>query len=348
MKHHSLTLLAACLLLTPFTQAQQLPPSGKPPPDPAGKDAPRLKEAEVRFANGSTVFMAIVHEHIDVMTPFGKLTIPPREIRSIEFGVHLPEGIEAKIDDALKQLSSVSYRHRDGAVRDLVALGPHAYPALHRATRSKEAEVAQRALAAIKLIEGKVPSKQLRLKEEDLIRTTKFTIVGKVLTPAIKAQSEYFGDLTLKPYQLIAIRWLERAGDSEVVVDAARYGSAHNQWLDTGLSVDPHFDLRITATGLVDLWPQGPGQYMASPNGMAGARPNPQGIAGGAPVAGPGVLVGRIGEDGSLFVIGERYAGRPARTGRLYLHIGPSPWNNASTGSYRVRVVSGASGENGN
>jgi hypothetical protein len=55
----------------------------------------------------------------------------------------------------------------------------------------------------------------------------------------------------------------------------------------------------------------------------------------------PGTLVGRIGEDGTPFVIGERYTGRPVRSGKLYLHIGPSPWNNASTGAYRVRIASG-------
>jgi hypothetical protein len=109
--------------------------------------------------------------------------------------------------------------------------------------------------------------------------------------------------------------------------------------MDSGVAVDPQLDLQITASGSVDLWPQGPGQYLAGPNGMAGARPVG---AGGGFAAGPGVLVGRIGEDGAPFVIGERYSGRPSRPGRLYLHVGPSPWNNASTGGYRVRIASGA------
>ncbi|MCI0458688.1 MAG: hypothetical protein L0Z62_17155 [Gemmataceae bacterium] len=336
MKPCVLTLLTGALLLTAGSHAQPTADTKS-----AGQDRKRPaepKEAEVRFANGSLVFMTIVQEQIEVQTPFGKLTVPPREIRSIEFGVHLPEGVEEKIQEALKQLNSHNYRHRDLAVRDLVSLGQHAYPALHRATQSTEAEVSQRALAAIKNIERKVPTRNLRLKEEDLIRTSKFTIVGRVLTPAIKARSEYFGELTLKPYQLVSIRWLERAGETEVVVEASKHGSAHNQWLDSGVSVDPQLDLRITASGVVDLWPQGPGQYMASPVGMAGARPV---VAGGGFAAGPGVLVGRIGEDGSPFVIGERYTGRPSRPGRLYLHIGPSPWNNASTGAYRVRIASG-------
>src|SRR5262249_16894003 len=149
--------------------------------------------------------------------------------------------------------------------------GAHAYPALQRAARSKDPpEAAQRAVEALKLIERKVPARHLRLKEEDVIRTTKFTVVGRVLNPTIKARAEYFGEASLKPFQLHSIRCLQGAGDAEVVVDAAKHGSAPNQWLDVGFLVDPQLDLLITASGQVDLWPQGPGQYVAGPAGMGG------------------------------------------------------------------------------
>ena len=52
-----------------------------------------------------------------------------------------------------------------------------------------------------------------------------------------------------------------------------------------------------------------------------------------------GCLVGRVGDAGKAFLIGERYDGTPSEEGKLYLQIVPSPWNNASTGSYRVRVT---------
>jgi hypothetical protein len=337
MKVRVLTFVAMGLWLTAQVPGQT--PEGGKPAIPLKKDVTDGKEAEVHFANGSTVFMTILHEPIEVQTEFGKLTVPPRAIRSIEFGIHLPEGVDTKIHILLKQLGSSNYRQRDAAVKELAALGPHAYPALLRAAKNKDQpEAAQRALAAIKIIERKVPAKQLRLKEEDVIRTSRFTIIGHVLNSSIKARAEYFGEVSLKPYQLHTIRCLEGAGEVEVHVDAARYGSGHNQWMDAGFMVDPQLDLVISASGQVDLWPQGPGQYMAGPGGMAGgARPaQPMGVA-----VAPGMLVGRIGEDGAPFVIGDRYAGRPARVGKLYLHIGPSPWNNASTGGYRVRITTG-------
>jgi hypothetical protein len=323
----------------------QAPQGGGKAAGPAKKEAGDNTEVEVRFVNGSTVFMTILQEPIEVQTEFGKLTIPAKAIRTIEFGLHLPAGAQEKINGLIKQLGSKNYRQRDAAVRDLAALGAYAYPALQRAARDKEQpEAAQRAQAAIQIIERKVPARLLRLKEEDVVRTTKFPVIGRILNDSIKARTEYFGEVSLKPYQLFQIRCLSGAGETEVVVDAARYGSAHHRWMDTGVTVDPNLDLRITAAGQVDLWPQGPGQYVATPGGSRnGGGPLPGGVAvNGVPV-GPGVLVGRVGEDGPAFVVGERYRGRPARAGRLYLHIIPSGWNNASTGSYRVRITTGAS-----
>ena len=37
-------------------------------------------------------------------------------------------------------------------------------------------------------------------------------------------------------------------------------------------------------------------------------------------------------------VVGERFEGTPEVGGKLYLHIGPSPWNQQSNGSYEVKI----------
>ena len=52
-----------------------------------------------------------------------------------------------------------------------------------------------------------------------------------------------------------------------------------------------------------------------------------------------GTLLGRVGENGKVFVIGERYDNVPGEEGKLYLHIVPSPWNNASSGTYQVHIT---------
>src|SRR5262245_31574392 len=73
-------------------------------------------EVEVSLANGSVVRMTLVTDKIDIVTPYGKLSVPPRDVRRIDFGLHLPEGADKKIEAAIKQLSSTEFKEREAAV----------------------------------------------------------------------------------------------------------------------------------------------------------------------------------------------------------------------------------------
>jgi hypothetical protein len=303
-------------------------------------------EVEVRFANGSLVRMTLVQDKIDIETLYGKLSVPLRDIRRIEFGLHVPEGMDKKVDAAIKQLGSGEYKGREGAVRELTVLGVYAYPAVLKAAKSADLEVAKRATDILARIRARVPATELRLGEDDRVVTGKFTIVGRIVTPTIKARTEYFGDTRLSLHQLRHFRALALAKDAEVTIDAANFASA-NQWLETGISVDTASALLITATGQVELAPQQPGTYICGPLGY-GPRPagGPGGGLGGfggkKGGAGflrvyPGMLMGRIGENGNVFPIGDRFEGA-AGDGKLYLHINPSTYDTASSGAYRVRI----------
>src|SRR5262250_1406793 len=69
-------------------------------------DVPRPNLAEVRFGDGSLVRVTILQDDLEVMTKYGKLTIPLREIRRIDFGLHLPDGVGQQIDQSIKLLGS--------------------------------------------------------------------------------------------------------------------------------------------------------------------------------------------------------------------------------------------------
>src|SRR5262245_61461894 len=172
------------------------------------KDAPKGNEVEVRFADGSKVRMLLLQDSVEIVTKYGKLLVPTADIRGIDLGVHLPEGTQEKIDDALKRLGSPSFKVRDAAVNELVALGGHAYPALLAAAKTAELEVAQRVQTAIKRIQAKVPADLLRVSSADRIITSDFPISGKIVSPTLKAKTPYFGDLALKLPELRSIRSL--------------------------------------------------------------------------------------------------------------------------------------------
>lgn len=286
--------------------------------------------AEVRFNDGSLVRMTILQNDVEVMTKYGKLNVPLQDIRRIDLGLHLPSGLDQQIDQSIRLLASSAYKDREEASRDLMQAGHLAYPFLQRASRSGDLEVAHRVTGLLKRIADKHPPEQLKMKEEDVVHTVEFTIIGRIVSPTIKARSAHFGDLSLKLSDLRTVHLRSAGREIDLQLDAAKHGSAADQWLDTGVTVDASMRLTITADGHVDLWPQGPGQYMTTPKGYTTAGKGSSYMAGS--------LVGRIGESGKIFLIGERFDSTPTEEGKLYLHVVPAPWNNASTGSYRVRI----------
>jgi hypothetical protein len=305
------------------------------------KDA-KKDEAEVQFANGSSVRLSILQEKIEVLTRYGKLSVPLAEIQRIEFGVHLSAESAKQVDDALGKLGSVQYADREEGARELTALGPSAYCALLRALKCPDQEVARRAEKILADIRSRYSEKELRSREDDIIATPHFTIVGRIVTPALKGQSEYFGAVQLQLPQMRQLRHLHTPGETQIAIDAGQYGSQHGQWMDTGLAVEDRTNLLIVANGTIDIYPQSPGQYVSSPKGYGNVALNPGARVVPTPVNMrnfSGALFGRIGDSGDAFYIGERFEGVPGREGKLFLHIVPSPWNNASAGSYQVKVT---------
>lgn len=353
--------LLAAALASAAAPAQDKAEPAFPPPA-AGKTAapPRTApkapvsfgipgEVEINFLNGSTVRMLLESEKIDIQTPYGQLSVPSRDIRGVEFGLHFPEGVAAKIEQAVKSLGGGDYRQRDQAGKTLLDLAPYSYPALYEASRAGDLEVSRRAKELVKQMQAKHPKKDLKISSEDRLITPTFTIVGKILTPTIKAKAELFGQVELPVARMRTMRSLFGASfDVDVTIDATKYANV-GQWMETEFQVDGRSTITITAKGVVDTWPQQNGQYMVGPNGLQERNlgvPRMAGFMAGRKIAGPiqgqmygGMLVGKIGEDGEPFIIGERYEGSPEAEGKLYLHIGPSPWNSGSTGSYEVKIA---------
>jgi hypothetical protein len=296
---------------------------------------------EVRFADGSAVRMELLQEHVQVITKYGKLTVPTSEIRRVEFGLHLPDEASKRVEDAVKRLASNVHADREAASKELVALGYQAYPAAYTAQKSTDREVARRAEEVVKRIREKVPPHLLRLRSNDRLETVEFPITGLISSTTIKARSAYFGEKELRIADLYSIRALGGSGAYEVNLDAAKHGSPGSPWLDTGIEVDADVGLTINTSGRVDLWQDGTGQYATGPNGYQnqGGAIRGMGRQGGQAGAHPGgALLGRIGEGGETFFVGEQYKGKTSREGRLFLLIAPSPWGNPSVGSYQVKI----------
>jgi hypothetical protein len=295
-------------------------------------------EVEVAFANGSVIRMVLSDTPIEVQTDYGKLTIPIRDLKRIEFGVHLPAGLEKQLDQLVAELGSENFRVREAATASLIRHGALALPVLVEASRRADMELSKRAKAVVAKLQQNLPGKEFRVESSDTIVTPKFTFVGKILTPTMKAETEYFGPVTLDLVKLRTLRSTETPGEVVVKVDAAKYASQQQQWLKTDYEIDGLTKLTIAASGRIDLWPEqgGGDQYMCSAKGLVNAGPQ-FGRGGVRERFVPGALVGKIGEQGTPFLIGEAYEGAPGE-GRLFLHIVPSPWGNESSGTFEVKI----------
>ena len=103
-----------------------------PPKAPASLPKGGTAPVEVRLADGSSVRMSLTQSSIDIVTKYGRLSIPAAEVRRVEFGFRYPEGAESKIKDLVSQLGDGNYKRREAAAAELLAFRELAFPALKR------------------------------------------------------------------------------------------------------------------------------------------------------------------------------------------------------------------------
>jgi hypothetical protein len=300
---------------------------------------------EAHLGDESVLNVVLLHDQIDVATRFGRLSVPAKEIRRIEIGVRISPEKSRRIEQAIARLASNQFKQREAASEELLRLREAAYPALLKETKSTNPEVADRARKLVKTLRETVQPERLLPSPSDHVVTDTMTIVGRIELEAFKIKTPYFGEQTLSLGELKSLRWPAASHEAKLVVDAEKYAGQDEAWMDTKIDVKWGVKLRMSAEGVVDLWPIAPevGVYVAGPEGMAttGAAV----VVPGGRVANrvatrlrPGALLGRIGEGGKPFVVGAEFAQRADDDGRLYLRIAPSPWNNASAGSFSVRI----------
>lgn len=335
------------------------PPEVKTTPSVA--KVPVVPEFDVSFADGSNVKATFLEPSIDITTKYGKLTVPCVEMRRVELGFRYPEGVEARVAAAIERLGDPAFERREAAEKELTELKEHVVPLLKKAGADSNAERRRRADDLLKALRPGLPVDRVNAKDYDSIETAEFTVRGRIDVATLKVRTKQFGEATLKLNEVKQLRAaFSTGGGGEITVDSARYAKLNwSAWLDTGIDANSETGLEVTATGQIDQWPQEPGRYLSGPAGTGAPAPNaPQAIQqgrmiNGRQMVGPngmpagmltaGSLVGKVGESGMPFLIGDSYKQpRAPGTGRLFVTIAPSQWNNENClGEYKVRVKVG-------
>ncbi len=174
----------------------------------ASKVPTKIAEVEARLHDGSAIRAIVLQESLEIVTKYGKLTVPTNDIHWIDFGLRVPKELQKKIEANIRRLGDKSHEQREAASKELVGIGARAFPALQRAADSPDPEVARRAREAMKQLRQKIPAQELRIQEQDHILTSELPISGRILSPTVKVRTAQSGEKELKLMDLRSLRWL--------------------------------------------------------------------------------------------------------------------------------------------
>jgi hypothetical protein len=304
--------------------------SPSPADDPPKKAKIDPRKVEVVFADGSTVKMTLVQDDVELTSRYGKFKVPVEEIVRIEFGFRYPEGIEDKVKLAIAGLGDANFRRREAASNELLELAEYAYPSLQEAIKSSDSEVAKRAEEVARKIEETIDQEKLSIPRQDVIVTKEFSFPGRIDATHFRARTSYFGEIQVALAEIRGMRSIGASTQIAFVLDAAKFATLDQSvWRDTGIDVTKESIIEVEASGTIHIY-QG-GGYATQPDGYMGYQPQM-----GQPR--PGALIARIGPKGTVFTLGSKFKAKAPDSGRLYVRIQQSPWNNESTGTFDVKI----------
>lgn len=209
-------ILTAVLFVAPTSAEQQGPtvrPPEERPPMPA-VSPPKPVCVDVVFADGSLLKMRVLDESFAFVTSYGLLKIPVRAIRRVEFGFRMSEGERAAVDAAVADLTGSVPARRETAKAALRSYGPRAVPALRRAERTADGEVAAYVLDVLgDLAPGRADADP---RDYDVIATDDSQIAGHLVAESIRVMTAQFGEQRLK---FEGVRSIEATGSAAALAD---------------------------------------------------------------------------------------------------------------------------------
>ena len=266
----------------------------------------------ITLLDGSQVNLKVKDDSaFDMQTKYGVLKIPFKDIRDVNFGIHV-DNPEAYVN-AVKSLGNEKYGDRAASTKFLKDNLRGAWKYIQSDINNPDPEVSKRVESVIKEMKDRPPIL-------DNIAVPSGYMAGDIKQTEIEGVSDSLGPLKIKISQVKLIVFKQPTANIEL--DASDEG-----WKEVGQVYDGR--VTITAKGQIDLWAQGPGQCLTTPKGYTTVG------KGGTYMA--GAVVGR-GADGREFLVGESFSATNFPRGKLELRIVGNPWNGPSMGKYQVSV----------
>lgn len=291
----------------------------------AVKDESRFVRA--RFSDGTILIGELLLDDLEVETDFGTLTVPREQLLGLSPGLDSRSDFDERLDNLIADLTSADRAVAAAADRALTQLGPAISGELARRADELEGEQAKRvevllhrieeAASDLESVDGRATRPLLR---KDRIRTTKFTIVGRIVPQNLRFKSRY-GEVDVDIADVVAV---ERQIDDERE-DVAKTFSVTGQNLaatkmkTTGISVRRGDRIVVRASGMIRRTP-GTSSYVSSPDGSTrfGTHSTDPQILGGT-------LIARIGTRGKDIKVGSNASFVAKQSGKLTFGVGMRP-----------------------
>lgn len=305
-------------------------------------------EFTLTLKDGNIVTGATKTTNVTLITEYGKLEIPIKNVTSIELGLYPDYAQKSKILNLTKQLSNSNKEMREKAYKEIVELDAATVPLLEDVVYSTEFEVGEfsdyslmSAINEMKAIHN-IPN---NYKTKDIVAIDyEYNMGGKYEFQNVELKTDY-GTLTIPRNKIEKIDVMfydasEGEGMKTFKLFATTHISGNNNggWLKTGIMVKNGQPIDIISNGEVTLASLSGNKY--KPDGSYKGVSSEDYAGGTATSTYPayGNTVFKIGETGTVTSAGASYKGKATASGMLYISIYETVYNASNTGFYIVKL----------
>jgi len=320
-----------------------------------GLFAQKPAEVSVKLRDGSNVSGTATLPDVTLVTEYGKLLIPLKNVSSIKVGIPTDKAINEKAVSFLKQLSSTSDDAKKGAYEELIKLGVKAIPAIDNFSNDPKNQneyageyTPDNALNELRSANGV----DATTTDKDEVSIDNGYLMGGVFEfNKLDVKTEY-GNLSIPKEKIksIDVTYMGEAGSNEMsfkLIGSKNISS--NQaggWLKTGIMLKNGQKFSVVSSGEVTLASLSnqkyhpDGSYETATGEKYPSTSTATEESGTNTYPSYGNVVYKIGEAStSTLKAGAKLNGTAVGSGMLYLAIYETVYNAANSGSYSVKVI---------
>ena len=331
---HILWLLAISLAGASSSLSAQEEVKVKPAADKAAAEVP---QPVFFLRDGSRITGLPDFDSLQVKTRYGTLNVPSTDLVRLRLTPRTGNESRELIEAEILRLGGSDFDEREAAMDALRKLGTPALPFLNKLATSDDEELRNRSLLLIGEIRSRIKEANKHGDEfpalvggADEIITRRFKIRGAIEETSFSVKSRY-GTLAIKVADILGVDFRTGGAIQETVTIGSKHLVPAN-WSNTKLFISAGITLRIKASGSLfvqnynlNSGPQGTTRYSGT------TYKNFPMLS----------LVGKIGRNGTPFLIGANYKAQARTGGTLQLGVVPFRTNYKATGTYKVRISTG-------